>query len=441
MSAAPGEATSQIAEHGMSAPGDATSQIAEHDIELALQELERLGLGRRLRTIEGPQGPRVTLDGRPVLLLCSNDYLGLAGHRRVREAAAEAALRWGAGAGASRLVSGTMSIHRDLERRLAAFKGREDCVLFGSGYLANLGAIGALAGPGDSVFSDALNHASIVDGCRLSRAQIHVYRHLDTEHLAWSLRHHGSGRRLIVTDTVFSMDGDVAPLAEIVRLARDHGARLLVDEAHATGALGPGGRGAVAAAGLEHEVDALVGTLGKALGTYGAYVCASATMVRHLVNGARALIFSTAPAPPAVAGALAALELLEEHPQRVARLRTRARTLRGALAAEGFAVPAGEMQIVPLPAGDARTALALCEGALRRGVFAQAIRPPSVPKGTSRLRLTVTAAHSDDQLRHAAKALGEAARAHANLTGIRFPPGMGGSSHLRTPTPNLAGTR
>ncbi|HVR05095.1 MAG TPA: aminotransferase class I/II-fold pyridoxal phosphate-dependent enzyme, partial [Solirubrobacteraceae bacterium] len=286
------------------------------------------------------------------------------------------------------------------------------CVLFGSGYLANLGAIGALAGPGDAIFSDALNHASIVDGCRLSGARINVYRHLDSEHLAWSLRRDGGGgRRLVVTDSVFSMDGDLAPLAEIVRLAREHGARLLVDEAHATGALGPGGRGAVAAAGLEPEVDVLVGTLGKALGTYGAYVCADAPMVRYLVNRARPLIFSTAPAPPAVAGALAALELLEEHPQRVARLRARARTLRGALAAEGFAVPAGEMQIVPLLAGDERAALGLCEGALQRGVFAQAIRPPSVPAGTSRLRLTATAAHAEDQLRHAARVLGEAARA------------------------------
>lgn len=417
MSAA--EDTTSHAARGMSAADDAVNQngrsaIAngEGDIERSLRELERLGLDRRLRTVQSPQGPRVTLDGQPVLLLCSNDYLGLANHRQVREAAAEAALRWGAGAGASRLVSGSMSVHRDLERRLAAFKGREDCVLFGSGYLANLGAIGALAGPGDTVFSDALNHASIVDGCRLSRAQIKVYRHLDSEHLAWSLRNlGGSGRRLIVTDSVFSMDGDIAPLAEIVRLAREHDARLLVDEAHATGALGPGGRGAVAAAGLEREVDVLVGTLGKALGTYGAYVCADAATVRYLVNAARALIFSTAPAPPAVAGALAALELLEDHPQRVTRLRARARTLRAALAGEGFSVPAGEMQIVPLLAGEERAALALCEGALRRGVFAQAIRPPSVPAGTSRLRLTATAAHSGDQLRDAARVLGEAARA------------------------------
>jgi 8-amino-7-oxononanoate synthase len=382
-----------------------------NEIEQRLREIERLGLSRRLRTISTAQGPRVLLDEQPVLLLCSNNYLGLADHQRVREAAAEAALHWGVGAGASRLVSGTMTIHRRLEERLAAFKGYEECVLFGSGYLANLGAIGALAGPGDTVFSDELNHASIVDGCRLSRARVLVYRHGDVEHLDWSVRQHGGGgRRLIATDSVFSMDGDVAPLAELVSVAREHDARLLVDEAHATGALGPGGRGAVAQAGLEGEVDALVGTLGKALGSYGAYVCASEQMVRYLVNSARALIFSTAPAPPAVAGALAALELIEERPHRVARLRARAQTLRSALAAEGFAVAEREMQIVPLLVGEETAALALCQGALERGVFAQAIRPPSVPAGTSRLRLTAMASHADAELREAARALGAVAR-------------------------------
>ncbi len=393
------------------------------EIEERLEELERLGLSRRLRLISGPQGPRVLLEGRPVLLLCSNNYLGLADHPRVREAAAEAAMRWGVGAGASRLVSGTMTVHRRLEERLAAFKGTESCVLFGSGYLANLGAIAALAGPGDAVFSDELNHASIVDGCRASRARVHVYRHCDTEHLAWSLRRHGgSGRRLVATDSVFSMDGDLAPLAEIVELARAHRARTLVDEAHATGAVGPGGRGAVAQAGLEGEVDVLVGTLGKALGSYGAYVCATEEVVRYLVNTARPLIFSTAPAPPAAAGALAALELVEERPHRVERLRAHARTLRRALAAEGFPVHDGDMHIVPLLVGDEHDAVALCEGAVERGVFAQAIRPPSVPAGTARLRLTAMASHTPAELRRAARVLGEAARAQGLEPSEMSPP-------------------
>jgi 7-keto-8-aminopelargonate synthetase-like enzyme len=218
------------------------------EIDVRLAELERLGRSRRLRLISGPQGPTVLLEGKPVLLLCSNNYLGLADHPRVREAAADAATRWGVGAGASRLVSGTMTIHGRLEERLAAFKRTEACVLFGSGYLANLGVIGALAGAGDTVFSDELNHASIVDGCRLSRAEVVVYRHRDVEHLEWTLQRHGEreARRLIVTDSVFSMDGDVAPLAELAEISQDYGARLVVDEAHAVGNLGPGGRGAVA---------------------------------------------------------------------------------------------------------------------------------------------------------------------------------------------------
>jgi 8-amino-7-oxononanoate synthase len=381
------------------------------EIEDRLAEIERLGLTRRLRMVSGPQGPRVLLDGRPVLLLCSNNYLGLADHPRVRAAAADAAMRWGVGSGASRLVSGTMTVHRRLEERLAAFKGTESCVLFGSGYLANLGTIGALAGPGDTVFSDELNHASIVDGCRCSRARVVVYRHLDTDHLAWALRRGGDGRRLIATDSVFSMVGVVAPLEEIVELAHAHRARVLVDEAHATGALGPGGRGALAQAGLEGEVACLVGTLGKALGSYGAYVCAREETVRLLINTARPLIFSTAPAPPAAAGALAALELLQERPHRVERLRSRARTLRRALAAEGFAVPDSDTHIVPLLVGEERDATALCAGALERGVFAQALRPPSGPAGGSRLRLTAMASHTPAELHRAARALAGAARA------------------------------
>jgi 8-amino-7-oxononanoate synthase len=392
-----------------------TLAAAMSDIEERLVELERLGLSRRMRLVSGPQGPTVLLDGKPVLLLCSNNYLGLADHPRVREAAAEAAMRWGVGAGASRLVSGTMTIHRRLEERLAAFEQSQACLLFGSGYLANIGVIGALAGSGDTVFSDELNHASIVDGCRLSRAEVVVYRHRDVEHLHWSMHRHGGrkdsqGRRLIVTDSVFSMDGDVAPLEALVELAHSYRARLVVDEAHATGILGPGGRGAIAQAGLQGEVDVIVGTLGKALGSYGAYVCADGEIVRYLISTSRSLIFSTAPSPPALAGALAALELLEERPHRVQRLRSNASTLRGALAAEGFAVTAGEMPIVPLVVGDAHEAVDLCQAAIEGGVFAQAIRPPTVPAGTSRLRLAAMASHTASDMRLAASVLAGAAR-------------------------------
>ena len=387
-----------------------------NEIDERLEELEQEGLRRRLRMVSGPQGPRVLLDGRPVLVLCSNNYLGLADHPRVREAAAEAAMRWGVGAGASRLVSGTMTIHCRLEQRLAAFARSEACVLFGSGYLANLGVIGALAGRGDVVFSDERNHASIIDACRLSRAEVVVYRHRDVEHLHSLLRRHSSGRagagaRLIVTDSVFSMDGDVAPLREIAELAEIHGARTVVDDAHAVGALGPDGRGAVAEAGLEGEIDVVVGTLGKALGSYGAYACASEATVSYLINAARSLIFSTAPPPPAVAAAMTALQLLGERSHRVRRLSANARVLRRALADEGFPVADQEMHIVPLIVGEPSAAMRMCEEAIERGVFAQAIRPPSVPAGTSRLRLTAMASHTPAELRRAALVLGEAARA------------------------------
>jgi glycine C-acetyltransferase/8-amino-7-oxononanoate synthase len=345
-----------------------------------------------------------------VLLLCSNDYLGLASDQRVREAAAEAALQWGAGAGASRLISGNMQPHGELEMALAAFKGYERALLFGSGYLANSGTIAALAGPGETVFSDQLNHASIIDGCRLARAETVVYRHGDVEHLESLLRESAGTAAMIVTDGVFSMDGDVAPLPELLELARRHGARLMVDEAHATGAIGPGGRGAAAAAGLSGEVDVIVGTLGKALGSYGAYVCASSETVDYLVNRARSFIFSTAPPPPAVGAAHAALGVLEAEPERVERLAANAQVLREALAAEGLTASGSTTQIVPIWVGEAEPTMELCERALARGVFAQGIRPPTVPEGSSRLRFTVMATHEPDDLRHAAHQVGEAAR-------------------------------
>jgi glycine C-acetyltransferase/8-amino-7-oxononanoate synthase len=386
------------------------------DIDARLDELRESGLHRRMRLVSGPQGPRVVVDGRPVLLLCSNNYLGLADHPRVREAAADAAMRWGVGAGGSRLVSGTMTIHRRLEEALAAFKGTEDTVLFGSGFLANVGVVSALAGPGDVVFSDALNHASIIDGCRLSRASTFVYDHCDMEHLARGLRQElgtaarAAGRRgVIVTDSVFSMDGDVAPLPDIVELAQRHGARVVVDEAHGTGCAGPGGRGVVAELGLEREVDVVVGTLGKALGSYGAFAASSARMREYLVNTARPLIFSTALPTPAVAAALAALEVLIEQPELPTRLQANASTLRSELIREGFEVSGSTTQIVPLIIGDADVAMGVCEAAIEQGVFAQAIRPPTVAPGTSRLRLAVMATHAPQELREAARTLGRAA--------------------------------
>jgi 8-amino-7-oxononanoate synthase len=344
-------------------------------------------LHRTLRTIESAQGPRVTLDGREVLHLCSNDYLGLAGDPRVAEAAARAARDWGSGAGASPLVSGHMGIHRALEERLAELKGTEACVLFGSGFLANMGVVAALATDG-VVASDALNHASIVDGCRLARARTLVYPHGEVP----------EGADVIVTDAVSTMDGDVADHTALV----ETGARVIVDEAHATGVIGPHGRGLVHELGLQHEVIT-IGTLGKALGSYGAFVCCDAKTADVLVNRARTLIYSTALPPPSVGAAIKALELM---PGLVPRLHENARTLRSMLGVE-----VNDMPIVPLVFGEPEAALHASAQALEQGVFAQAIRPPTVPDGTSRLRLVATAAHRDLSLyENVMKNLGYAAR-------------------------------
>jgi 8-amino-7-oxononanoate synthase len=381
------------------------------EIEARISELRALGLHHRIRLVSGPQGPHVVLDGKPVLLLCSDNYLGLADHPRVREAAAEASMRWGVGAGASRLVSGTMTLHRRLEERLASFVGRETALLFGSGYLADAGVIAALARPGDVVFSDERARASLIDGCRLSRAEVFVYDHCDTEHLAWGLAQAQGRAALIATDAIFPVDGEVAPLEEIAELAARHRVRLLVDEAHSIGALGPGGRGALAELGLEDEVDVIVGPLGKALGSYGAFVACDRVMTQYLLNAARTMVFSTAPAPPAVAGALAALELLEERPRLVAKLQAAAGALRAGLAEEGFDTGRSRTHIISLPVGDPRVAVALCEDALGRGLFAQPVGPPAIAPEESRLRLAVMASHRVEELRAAARVLGLSARA------------------------------
>jgi glycine C-acetyltransferase/8-amino-7-oxononanoate synthase len=379
------------------------------DVQDRLDELREHGLYQRMRMVSGPQGPRVVLDGKPVLLLCSSNVLGLADHPRVREAAADAAVRWGAGAGASRVGSGTMTLHRRLEERLAEFGGSEAALLFGSGYLANLGVVPALAAEGELVFCDELSHASVIDGCRLAGAEAVSYEHGDVDQLEWALRNADGRGALIVTDGVFSNEGDVAPLEEIVALARRHRVRVMVDDAHGLGAVGPGGRGTVAEAGLEGEVDVVVGSLGKALGSYGAYVTCDVPTARYLLNVAPPLCLSTALPPPAVAAAMAALELLAEQPRRVDKLRDNAGHLRAELAGEGFAVAGSSTHIIPLPVGEPEPAVHIAEKALEQGVFAQAVRPPAVPEGTSRLRLAVMASHTRAELRDAARILGRAA--------------------------------
>jgi glycine C-acetyltransferase/8-amino-7-oxononanoate synthase len=377
------------------------------EIQAHLEQLRRLGLYRKLRLVSGPQGPRVLLDGHPVLLLCSNNYLGLAGHPRAREAAADAAMRYGVGAGASRLLSGNMTIHRRLEERLAEFHHSPACVLFGSGYLANIGIVSALAGEGDVVLSDALNQASIVDGCRLARAETFIYDHGDMEHLEWGLEEADGRGSLIVTNGLFPTDGDIAPLIEIVDLAHRYDARIMVDDSHGVGTLGPGGRGAVAAAGVEDQVDVVIGSLGMSLASYGAYACCDETMAKYLVNTARSLAFSTAPPPPAVAGALAALEVLVEQPERLEKLQRNARVLADELADAGVET-GSQTHILPVVVGSADTAAAASERLLERGIFAQVILPPTVAESAALLRLAVMASHSASELRPAAREIAKA---------------------------------
>ena len=375
------------------------------------------------------------LDGRLVLLLCSNNYLGLADHPQVRGAAADAAMRWGAGAGASRLISGNMEPHRRLEERLAAFKGYEAALLFGSGYLANTGAIAALAGRGEVVFSDELNHASIVDGCRLSRAETFVYRHADVDHLAWGLAQARGRGALIVTDGVFSMDGDVAPLGALAELARR--ARLPADGRR--GARHRRARPGRPRQRRRRRASARRSTWSSARSARRSAPTAptpapAASSPSYLVNTARPFIFSTAPPPPALAAALAALELLESGPQRVERLRANAATLRGALAAEGLEVGASRCQIVPIEIGDAARTMELCERAAR----ARRLRPGDPPADRPR-GLLAAALHGDGHAADGrAAASGEAGRRRGARAGDRDRRRAGGAGAARHGRLNVA---
>jgi glycine C-acetyltransferase/8-amino-7-oxononanoate synthase len=379
------------------------------DVDDRLAELEDLGLYRRMRMVSGPQGPRVVLDGRPVLLLCSENHLGLADHPRVREAAADAAMRWGAGAAAARPACGTMTLHRRLEERLADFLGMPTSLLFGSGYLAMLGVIPALAERGEIVFTDALCHASVADACRLAGVETFPYDHADADHLAWGLRNADGRGALIVTEGVFALDGDSAPLGAIVALAHRHDVRLLVGESHGLGAVGPDGAGAVAAAGLRGHVDVIAGRRGTALGSAGGFVACDRTLARYLAARARTFASSTALPPPTVAAAMAALELLREQPRRVEKLQANAELLRAELAREGFEVAGADAHVISIVVGDAAQAVRIAELALEQGVYIGAVRPPEVAEGCARLRLSVMASHTKSELRDAARVLGRAA--------------------------------
>jgi len=372
-----------------------------------LESLADAGNLRTLRPFERDGGHLVTKDGRRLLNLSSNDYLGLASHPAVAEAAARASAR-GAGATSSRLIVGTDRAYRALEEKLADFQGTEAALVVGSGYLANVGTISALVGPGDAIFSDELNHASIIDGCRLSRATIHRFAHRDLDELERALQHaerEGARRKLIVTETAFSMNGDVAPLAEIVELKDRYGAALLVDEAHADGVFGPQGEGYAHAIGVADRVEVHLGTFGKAFGVYGAYVAGASQLIDYLVNAARTFVFTTA-LPPAVVGAVdAALDLVRDGATLRADLHAKAARFRARLEALGLETCSSETQIVPVVVGESHAALELAQELEAAGVLGVAIRPPTVPPGTARIRFSLSVAHTDGDLERALHAI------------------------------------
>lgn len=368
-------------------------------IQDELQALKSASLFRHLRSVSSEQGPTLIVDGRQVLNLSSNDYLGLANHANLRSAAVAAIERYGCGSGASRLISGNLTLHEELETKIAQLKGTETALVFNSGFQANTGVIPTLIGDGGVVFSDALNHASIIDGCRLSRARITVYRHLDLDQLEHGLKQAPRGsRKLIVTESLFSMDGDEAPLQEIVELSEKYDAMTMVDEAHATGVYEPNGAGLVSRLGLSDRVLVQMGTLGKALGGFGAFIAGSTALRELLINRCRSFIFTTSLPPVVMAMAIAAIDLIQREPQRRRALRDNCARIRDGLKRLGYRLADSPSQILPLMIGDATACMDLSQHLLDKGVYAQGIRPPTVPQGTSRLRITLMATHTSDQI-------------------------------------------
>ena len=396
--------------------GKPAAPAARHSCAQALAQeladLEAHNLRRRLQVVEEMlPGGQIRVEGRVLLNLSSNDYLGLAADPRLIAAAQAAAARWGAGSTASRLIVGTLALHQEVEEAVAAFKGTPRAVLFNTGYMANVGVIAALMGRGDVILSDKLNHASIIDGMRLAEASFYRFPHRDLERLEALLQKHRQARRLlIVTDSVFSVDGDLAPLREMAALKERYGAWLMIDEAHATGVLGPRGAGLAAALGLTEAVDIHLGTFSKALGSFGAYVAGSAALIELLHNRARSFIYSTALPPPVLGAMQAALEIVQQEPDRRAYLQEQAALWRRRLQAGGLNTLTSETQIIPVLVGDNARALEYAAALRRQGLMVAAIRPPTVPPGGARLRLSLSAAHDPQALDRAAAAVVQVGR-------------------------------
>jgi len=377
-----------------------------------LDEMRAAGTYYRLRELQSACEPVCRADGREVINLASNNYLGLANHPKLKEAAIRAIEQLGAGTGAVRTITGTMAIHMELERRIAAFKNTEACVVFQSGFAANAGTVSAILGPEDHIISDELNHASIIDGCRLSKAKIHIFRHRDAAHAAEILEglKDQPGRKLLITDGVFSMDGDIGPLPELVGIAEKYGAIMMVDDAHASGVLGRNGRGTVDHFGMHGRVHIQVGTLSKAIGVLGGYVCGSRDLIEYLYHRARPFLFSTSHPPAVTAACMAAFELLEQEPERIERLWDNTRYFKAALRDQGFDTGASETPITPIMVGEAATAHRFSAALFEEGLWATGIGFPTVPRGKARVRTIVTAAHTREQLDRAVEILARVAR-------------------------------
>lgn len=377
-----------------------------------LQAWKSAGTFQRLRHLETACEPVCRFDGREVINLASNNYLGLANHPKLVEASINAARRFGAGSGAVRTISGTMTIHIELEERIAAFKNVEACVVFQSGFAANSGTVSAVLGPEDHIISDELNHASIIDGCRLSKAKIHVFAHRDANAAEAKLRalEGVPGHKLLITDGVFSMDGDIGPLPELVEVADRYGAIMMVDDAHASGVLGRNGRGTIDHFGVHGRVDIQVGTLSKAVGVLGGYVCGSRDLIDYLYHRARPFLFSTSHPPSVAAACLAAFDILEKEPERIEKLWSNTRRFQSSLRDAGFSTGASETPITPIMVGDAAKAFEFSRVLFEEGVLATGIGYPTVPQGKARIRAIVTAAHTEGQLDDAVEIFRRVAR-------------------------------
>jgi len=377
-----------------------------------LEEWKRDGVYQRLRILQSASAAESRFDGKEVINLASNNYLGLTTHPKLCEAAIAAVKRFGVGSGAVRTISGTMTLHMQLEERIADFKNVEACVVFQSGFAANAGTVSALLGPEDHIISDELNHASIIDGCRLSRAKIRVFPHKDADAAEKILAELDgvSGRKLLISDGVFSMDGDIGPLPALVEAAERHGAIMMVDDAHSSGVLGKAGRGTIDHFGLHGRVHVQVGTLSKAIGVLGGYVCGSRDLIEFLYHRARPFLFSTSHPPAVAAACLAAFDVLEHEPERIQRLWDNTKYFKQGLVAGGFNTGMSETPITPVIVGEAKTAYDLSRALFEEGVLATGIGFPTVPKGKARVRTIVTATHTREELDRALEAFRKVGR-------------------------------